>query len=99
MMSHILKGLFLPGGRWDADFENSVQQHAIFAERSWEQSFFFSGREKAWESGVLGIKTKVLKMQWLLHMFSLMVVSAELEQMARKKRLQITIHVTLFSRI
>lgn len=61
--------------------------------------FFFFGREKAWESGVLGIKTKVLKMQWLLHMLSLMVVSAELEQMARKKGLQITIHVTLFSRI
>lgn len=61
--------------------------------------FFFFGREKAWESGVLGIKTKVLKMQWLLHMLSLMVVSAELEQMARKKRLQMTIHVTLFSRI
>ena len=61
--------------------------------------YLFFGREKAWESGVLGIKTKVLKIQWLLHMLSLMVVSAELEQMARKKGLQITIHVTLFSRI
>ena len=48
---------------------------------------------------MLGIKTKVLKMQRLLHMLSLIVVSAELEQMARKKGLQITIHVTLFSRI
>lgn len=42
---------------------------------------------------------KVLKMQWLLHMLSLIVVSAELEQMARRKGLQITIHITLFSRI
>ena len=32
-------------------------------------------------------------------MLSLIVVSAELEQMARKKGLRITIHVALFSRI
>lgn len=43
---------------------------------------------------MLEIKMKVLKMQWLLHMLNLMV-SAELEQMARRKGLQITIHITL----
>ena len=48
---------------------------------------------------MLEIKMKVLKMQWLLHMLSLIVVSVELEQMARRKGLQITIHITLFSRI
>lgn len=34
MMSHILKGLFLPGSRWDVDPESSVQQRVILAERS-----------------------------------------------------------------
>lgn len=41
MMSHVSKGLFLPGGRWDVDPEISVQHRVISAERSWEQSLFF----------------------------------------------------------